>query len=189
MTTNMRHARVRSLFELGEFEKARATPPTLSPELESLLRQLEISFDELRIIPEEWTTQIGHLGMLDILFRMRELGWWSGKAVMVVRRELIANKAFFSLLEGFGKIMVVGETVPERIADELLSLQRWYGLNFNAFRLPDGSVVPWQEAGALAIAQWEKEGRNSPLREEYDRVSARAKTSISLLNSRAVNGA
>ncbi len=151
-------------------EQLRTSPPTLSSELESLLRQLEISFDELRIIPEEWTTQIGHLGMLDILFRMRELGWWSGKAVMVVRRELIANRAFFTLLEGFGKIVVVGETVPERIADELLSLQRWCGLNFNAFRLPDGSVVPWQEAGALAIAQWEKEGRNSPLREEYDRV-------------------
>ena len=46
---------------------------------------LEVPLDELRIIPEEWTTQIGHLGMLDILFRMRELGWWSGKAVMVVR--------------------------------------------------------------------------------------------------------
>jgi putative glycosyltransferase (TIGR04372 family) len=151
-------------------EQLRATPPTLSSELESLLRQLEISFDELRIIPEEWTTQIGHLGMLDILFRIRELGWWSGKAVIVVRRELIANKAFFTLLEGFGKIVVVGETVPERIADELLSLQRWCGLNFNAFQLPDGTVVPWQEAGALAIAQWEKEGRNSPLREEYDRV-------------------
>jgi putative glycosyltransferase (TIGR04372 family) len=151
-------------------EQLRATPPTLSSELESLLRQLEISFDELRIIPEEWTTQIGHLGMLDILFRIRELGWWSGKAVIIVRRELIANKAFFTLLEGFGKIVVVGETVPERIADELLSLQRWCGLNFNAFQLPDGTVVPWQEAGALAIAQWEKEGRNSPLREEYDRV-------------------
>lgn len=148
-------------------EQLRATPPTLSS---SLLRQLEISFDELRIIPEEWTTQIGHLGMLDILFRMRELGWWSGKAVIVVRRELIANKAFFTLLEGFGKIVVVGETVSERIADELLSLQRWCGLNFNAFRLPDGTVVPWQEAGALAIAQWDKEGRNSPLREAYDRI-------------------
>ena len=47
-------------------------------ELKQLLDAMEISFDELRIIPEEWTTQIGHLGMLDILFRMRDLGWWSG---------------------------------------------------------------------------------------------------------------
>jgi putative glycosyltransferase (TIGR04372 family) len=151
-------------------DRLRATPPMLSSELESLLRQLEIPFDELRLIPEEWTTQIGHLGMLDILFRMRELGWWSGQAVIVVRRELIANTSFFTLLERFGKIVVVGETVPERLADELLSLQRWCGLNFNAFRLPDGTVVPWQEAGAIAITQWEKEGRNSPLREEYDRI-------------------
>src|SRR5579872_166217 len=43
-------------------------------------------------------------------------------------------------------------------------------MNFNAFRLPDGTVVPWQEAGALAIAQWEREDRGHPLREEYDRI-------------------
>lgn len=147
-----------------------AIPPPLSPELDRLLRQLEIPLDELRVIPEEWSTQIGHLGMLDILFRMRELGWWSGKPVMVVRPELIANRAFFTLFERLGKVVVVGETVPEHVADELLSLQRWCGLNFNAFQLPDGTVVPWQEAGALAIAQWETEGRGLRLRDEYDRM-------------------
>ncbi len=147
----------------------RSMPPPLSPELERLLQTLEVPLDELRVIPEEWTTQIGHLGMLDILFRMRELGWWSGKAVMVVRPDLIANKAFFKLFEGFGKVVVIGETVSERIAEELLSLQRWYGLNFNAFRLPDGTVVPWQDAGARALDQWEREGRGSPLRDAYDR--------------------
>jgi hypothetical protein len=101
---------------------------------------------------------------------MRELGWWTGKAVVVARASQVANVAFFRLFEKVAEVLVAREGAADPIMDELLSLQRWYGLNFNEFRLPDGTVVPWQEAGALAIAQWEKEGRNSPLREEYDRV-------------------
>jgi putative glycosyltransferase (TIGR04372 family) len=143
-------------------------PPKLSPTLTQLLEDLDIPFDELRIIPEEWTTQIGHLGMLDILFRMRELGWWSGKPVMVVRPNLVANVGFFRLFDRFAKLLLIRSADP--VAEELLSLQRWHGLNFNAFRLPNGDVVPWQEAGALAIAQWEQEGRGHPLRDEYDRI-------------------
>jgi len=154
----------------AQAELRRGPPPPLSAELTRLLQTLDMSFDELRLIPEEWTTQIGHLGMLDILFRMRELGWWSGRPVLVVRRELIANAAFFELFEGVAKVEIVGETVSERIGEELLSLQRWCGMNFNAFRLPDGRVVPWQDAGALAIEQWEREGRGHPLRDAYDRL-------------------
>lgn len=62
------------------------------------------------------------------------------------------------------------ENGTDPLVEELLSLQRWCGMNFNAFRMPDGNVVAWQEAGALAIAQWEREGRGQPLRDEYDRI-------------------
>ncbi|WP_316205927.1 TIGR04372 family glycosyltransferase [Bradyrhizobium sp. SZCCHNR3058] len=151
-------------------------PPQLSSALETQLAKLGVSLGEFWLIPEEWSTQIGHLGMLDILFRMRELGWWSGRAVLVARPELIANPAFFRLFEELGKVVVIGETVSEQLGEELLSLQRWYGLNFNAFRLPDGRVVPWQDAGALAIAEWERQGRGHPLREAYDRVYGSAGT-------------
>jgi putative glycosyltransferase (TIGR04372 family) len=154
----------------AQSELRNLSPPELSPGLVQLLDRLEIPISELRIIPEEWTTQIGHLGMLDVLFRMRELGWWTGKAVVVARASQVANVAFFRLFEEVAKVLVAREGTADPIMDELLSLQRWYGMNFNAFRLPDGTVVPWQEAGALAIAQWEKEGRDSPLREEYDRL-------------------
>jgi putative glycosyltransferase (TIGR04372 family) len=145
-------------------------PPVLSPELASVLAGLNICFDEMRIIPEEWTTQIGHLGMLDILFRMRELGWWSGTPLIVVRSDIVANQSFFRLFERLGRILVIGQSISDAVGEELLSLQRWCGLNFNAFRLPNKEVVPWQDAGALAVAQWEREGRGHPLRDEYDRI-------------------
>jgi putative glycosyltransferase (TIGR04372 family) len=153
----------------AQLELHNLPPPKLSRGLNRLLDDLGISFKELRIIPEEWTTQIGHLGLLDILFRMRELGWWSGKPLMVVRSGLIANAAFFRLFERFGKVLVIQEDATD-LGEELLSLQRWCGLNFNAFRLRGGKVVAWQEAGALAVEQWEREGRGYPLRQEYDRI-------------------
>jgi putative glycosyltransferase (TIGR04372 family) len=163
---------------IGLFAKALAAQsdlhsnvaPPLSAELSHLLARLGISLDQLRIIPEEWTTQIGHLGMLDILFRMRELGWWSGKPLIVVRSNQVANKAFFRLFQRFGEVVIIGETTSHVVGEELLSLQRWYGMNFNVFKLLDGKVVPWQEAGALALVQWEKESRGHPLRDEYDRI-------------------
>ncbi|SMX57192.1 conserved protein of unknown function [Bradyrhizobium sp. ORS 285] len=145
-------------------------PPAVSAELSHLLHRLGIPLEELRVIPEEWTTQIGHLGMLDILFRMRELGWWSGRPLIVVRPDVVANRAFFRLFEGFADIVVIGQTISHAVGEELLSLQRWYGMNFNVFQLPNGDIVPWQEAGARAVVQWEQDGRRHPLRDAYDRV-------------------
>lgn len=159
---------VRALAAQSEL-RGRAAP-AVSAEVNHLLGRLGIPLDQLRILPEEWTTQIGHLGMLDILFRMRDLGWWSGKPLIVTRPDLVANRTFFRLLERFADVVVIGETVSHAVGEELLSLQRWYGMNFNVFQLPTGEIVPWQEAGALAIVQWEKEVRGHPLRDEYDRI-------------------
>ncbi len=157
----------RALAAQSELRKA---TPAVSAEVSHLLGRLGIPLDQLRILPEEWTAQIGHLGMLDILFRMRDLGWWAGKPLIVARPNLVANRTFFRLFERFADVVVIGETVSQAVGEELLSLQRWYGMNFNVFQLPNGEIVPWQEAGALAIVQWEKEVRGHPLRDEYDRI-------------------
>ncbi|WP_257170478.1 TIGR04372 family glycosyltransferase [Bradyrhizobium sp. SRS-191] len=164
-------------------QELRTSLPEVSHELRKLLDGLGVSLNALRLIPEEWVTQIGHLGMLDILFRMRELGWWSGEAVIVVRPGLVANDIFFKLFDRLAKVVVIGETVTERLGEELLSLQRWCGMNFNAFRLPDGKVVPWQDAGAMAFDQWEREGRGHPLCVAYDRTSMAAAARFEQLRS------
>src|SRR5207237_2221623 len=50
----------------AQLELRKLPSPALSSEITKLLDAMEISFDELRIIPEEWATQIGHLGLLDV---------------------------------------------------------------------------------------------------------------------------
>lgn len=144
--------------------------PALSSATRAYLSAHRKTWRDYRILPQEWFTQIGHLGMLDILFRMRELGWWQGEALMLAEPKLIANSAFFKLFEQFGPVLIRGANVDEQVYDELFSLQRWAGLSFNAFRLPQGTVVPWQDAGALLMQQWRAEGRRAPLRDEYDRL-------------------
>lgn len=148
--------------------RLRALAFPLPPKIEALLKKLGIRKDKLRILPTEWFTQIGHEGMLDILFRMRDLGWWDGQVVMLVNNELVANREFLSLFEKQGSILVSGVNIDEEDAAELSSLQRIYGMNFNAFQFSSGEVVLWQEAGAVLMRQWEAEGRGFPVRDEYD---------------------
>jgi putative glycosyltransferase (TIGR04372 family) len=151
-------------------KRLRSRPPALSPKLEALLRELDIAFDELRIIPVEWYTQIGHQGLLDRLFRMRDLGWWRGKAVFLMPSDLVANSAFQRVFERQGHVLIIGVNVDAEVARELFSLQRWCGMGFNAFEMPSGEIVPWQEAGAQMIRLWTRSGRGDPAREEFDRL-------------------
>jgi putative glycosyltransferase (TIGR04372 family) len=144
------------------------TPP-ISPACASYLAELGISFADLKIFASEWQTQIGHEGMLDIELRMRELGWWKGEPIVLVSSDRVANFAFLTLFQHRAKLLSVGGTLPLNIARELFSLQRYCGLSFNAFEMPDGTIVQWSEAAALAIRQWDEEGRAPPLRVEFDR--------------------
>lgn len=144
--------------------------PPLSEGLLELLDKRGIAYERLKIIPEEWCTQIGHLGMLDMLFRLRTIGWWSGEALVTAEPGIVANYSFLRLFEREGAIVLRRHEIQEAVAGELASLQRWKGLTFNAFELPDGTVVPWQDAGAMMLQQWEREGRGFPLRNEFDRV-------------------
>jgi putative glycosyltransferase (TIGR04372 family) len=148
------------------------TTPAPSPKLAARLRSAKVRYEDVRILPEEWFTQVGHEGMLDMLFRMRKLGWWKGTAIMLARHTMIANHSFLRLYADEGRLFTIGGNIDAKLAAELVSLQRWKGMSFNAFELPDGSVVPWQDAGALMMRQWEQEGRGYPLREAFDRLHA-----------------
>jgi putative glycosyltransferase (TIGR04372 family) len=153
----------------------RSTPP-VSAACTSYLADLGISLANVKIFASEWQTQIGHQGMLDIELRMRDLGWWKGEPIVLVSSDRVANFAFLSLFEPRAKLLQLDSDVRRNIARELSSLQRYYGLSFNAFEMPDGTVVQWSEAAASAIRQWDEEGRQPPLRVEFDRRFASSET-------------
>jgi putative glycosyltransferase (TIGR04372 family) len=157
--------------------RLRRSSPPVSPAFTTYLAGLGIALSDLRIFGSEWQTQIGHEGMFDIELRMRELGWWKGEAVVLVSPDRVANSSFLSLFEHRAKLLQPSN-VPPDVARELSSLQRYYGISFNAFEMPDGTVVQWSEAAALAIRQWGEEGRQPPLRIEFDRVLASNETLI-----------
>ena len=143
--------------------------PAISTACAAYLADLGTSLPNIKVLASEWQTQIGHQGLLDVELRMRELGWWKGAPIVLVSHGRVANFAFLSLFEHRAKLLSVGGNLPRKIADEMVSLQRYCGMSFNAFEMPDGTVVPWSEAGALAIRRWEEEGRQPPLRTEFDR--------------------
>ena len=145
--------------------------PLLSSELKKWLKAENLNIEAFHLIPWEWVTQIGHLGMLELLFRMRALGWWAGQAVILAPREKVANQSFLTLFESQTetKIVVPGHQLSESLAAELFSLQRYFGLHFNAWTLSNGKTILWQQAGARLLAEWEAEKRISPLLEVFDR--------------------
>jgi hypothetical protein len=156
--------------------------PPISSQCASYLADLGTSLSAIKIFASEWQSQIGHEGMLDLELRMRELGWWKGEPIVLVSSQKVANLAFLSLFENRAKLLSVGGSVPRNIARELSSLQRYCGMSFNAFEMPDGTVVQWSEAAALAIRQWDEEGRLPPLRAEFDRKFASSETSVTTFN-------
>ncbi len=140
----------------------------LSSELKKLLNITNIK--ELRILSWEWLTQIGHLGMLDVLFRMKALGWWSGKVVILYPEETgSANDVITSLFQDEALILRSDINASQPIIDELFSLQRYCGLSFNAWEYPNGTVIPWQQAGARAMREWDEQQRQLPLLKSFDK--------------------
>jgi putative glycosyltransferase (TIGR04372 family) len=171
---------------LAAQNRLRARPVRISGKLSRYLQSIDCALEDLRIVPVEWYTQIGHQGMLDISLRMREMGWWRGKVIFLMpySQNLVANPAFQHLFDRYGHVLIPGVNVDTDIAAELFSLQRWFGIAFNAFELPDGQVVPWQDAGAQLMVDWEREGRGCPLREEFDRIYGGSAARISFAKLR-----
>lgn len=146
------------------FVKIPAPPAEIAP----YLAQWGTDLPQLRLATPEWVTQIGHLGFLDVLLRMRTLGWWEGTPVILGRSPDIANRAWLDLFSRSTNVVIVGENISPSAFNLLLSFQRYIGLNFNAMKLPDGQTVAWLEAAALAMREWEIQGHSLPLRDAYD---------------------
>lgn len=136
------------------------------------LAELGLDLGRLRLLPAEWGAKIGHVGLIDILLRMKTRGWWDGDPVILAAPEQICNRPALMLFRDDARILIRGENVVPDLFDRLNSLQRYVGLSFNCWTMPDGQVVPWQEAGAKLMWEWEAAGLDYPLRQAYDTLVA-----------------
>jgi putative glycosyltransferase (TIGR04372 family) len=122
-----------------------------SAEVADLLSRYQLQLNDVRILPESWVSQIGHLGMLDIMLRMRRLGWWNGTAIVLAPNERVANSRFMSLVCAQPDVIVVREDRDCRLMRDLMSLIHSHGLPYHVFRPPGSRFVRWHEAAALAM--------------------------------------
>jgi len=149
-------------------ERARPTPV-----LQEFLARKNIDFETMHVLPWEWGKQIGHLGMLEVALRMRELNWWNGPAVLLSHSPRVPNRAMLSLFEQYTDFTVVDDSYVDGafrdpVARELVAMLRSHGMPYYAWKYPDGEVVPWHQAGAHAMWEWEAQDRGYPFREVYD---------------------
>src|SRR5262249_43260230 len=98
-----------------------------------------------------WTNQIGHVGMLDMMLRMRRLGWWDGVALVLAVEGAVANETFLSAVTAQPGVIVVRERFDSSLMQDLLSLLRSHGLPYHVMQPPGMPFMRWHEAAALAL--------------------------------------
>ncbi|MBC7405720.1 MAG: TIGR04372 family glycosyltransferase [Cytophaga sp.] len=123
---------------------------------------------DVKILLQDWASLIGHIGHLNVHLMMREMNHWTGKPVLLTKRDWIANSYFLSLLSDRCLILVKDENCPSELWLELAGLVPFLGVPLQIFQYPDGRGMYWNDAGAIALKQWEDENRVNPLRETYD---------------------
>jgi putative glycosyltransferase (TIGR04372 family) len=106
----------------------------------------------IRIVPYEWVTQIGHLGMLDALIKMSRLGMrpdvnW----VLLAPDNKVVNQDYLSCWEPH--FLIVRD---EALINRLFPYQRTCGEQFNCFVQDGGEVIDWSDAAARAFVEWDR---------------------------------
>ncbi|WP_315727978.1 MULTISPECIES: TIGR04372 family glycosyltransferase [unclassified Bradyrhizobium] len=142
--------------------------PKPSPELKRVLDGIGAELGDVRLLSPDWSALIGHNGHLNVHLMMRSMGWWKGQPVLLAYKDRIANKPFLSLFSEICPTLTLGENVSAGVWFELASLTPFLGDSHQAFEFQDGRCVYWNDAGAMALQKWEREGRGFPLRDIYD---------------------
>lgn len=150
-------------------ERLRRSLPAPSPKLKALLNRLGTDLPEVRLLSPDWSALIGHNGHLNVHLMMRKMGWWRGSPLLLAYDERIANKPFLSLFDEICPTLTLHDNIETDVWHELAGLTPFIGVSHQAFAFEDGRAMYWNDAGSLALKQWESEGRGFPLRDIYDR--------------------
>lgn len=148
--------------------RLRTSLPKPSAELKGVLDRIGVELPDVRLLSPDWSALIGHNGHLNVHLMMRKMGWWKGSPVLLAYNERIANKTFLSLFADICPTLTLGDNVTPAAWHELSSLTPFIGDSHQAFEFQDGRCVYWNDAGSMALQQWEREDRGFPLRDIYD---------------------
>ncbi|MEG3969468.1 tetratricopeptide repeat protein [Microcoleus sp. T2B6] len=114
-------------------------------------------FDKLgiRIITQEWTGAIGHLGLLDYYVKMKILGWLpTHQTILLATSFQSANPCYLNYWYRYFPVVIP----PAQI--QLLSpLTKYLADRINMITLSNGETLPLYEAVMKVQKQWEAEKR------------------------------
>lgn len=108
----------------------------------------------IRIVPYEWVTQIGHMGMLDALIKMSKLGLRpDANWILLAPDEKVVNRPYLEYWRAY--FIIVSDY---QVCQQLLPYQRIYGEQFNCFIDECGQVMDWSDAASMAFREWDSKG-------------------------------
>lgn len=143
--------------------------PRPSQALMTTLKKFGIhDLSAVRIVAPDAAALIGHLGHFNVDLMMRELGWWEGAPVLLTYGDKICNRAYLSLFDSQLPTLILDENVSSNVWHELASLTPFLGAP-QTFQFKDGRAMNWNDAGAMAVVAWERQGRGFPLKDIYDK--------------------
>ncbi|HEX3486235.1 MAG TPA: TIGR04372 family glycosyltransferase [Micropepsaceae bacterium] len=178
------------LFLLGRFDESfqqyqkmldyqdRVRRP-LPADLVSRLIALDSRIDPrkpMRLLPYEWVTQFGHIGLLDSYVKMTELGMFPpANRILLAPAEKVSNRDYLAYWDRYFTIVRDPELV-----DDLFPYQRMIGDNFMAYPGAAGTAEPWTRAAARAHIGWARQGRAPLLKVSDEDMALGAKTLAAL---------
>lgn len=130
----------------------------------------------VRILPYEWVTQFGHIGLLDSRMKMAALGMLPpANMLLLAPAGKVANPAYLACWEN--RIAIIRE---EALVSELFPYQRHFGEQFMAFPAGGDAAEPWTRAAARAQIAWAR-GNLPPLLRLSPRHAAQGRAVLARL--------
>ena len=151
-------ASLRIYREMLDHQDHLAKTSALPDRLRYLLKAEFPQFDlerPMRILPYEWVTQFGHIGLLGIFLKMSHMGIVpDANFVVLAPEDKTVNPGYLRYWEKYFCIVTDAEMI-----NVLFPYQRQCGENFMVCRSPGALAEPWTRAGARAQVAWSREGR------------------------------
>ena len=122
------------------------------------LAALDPRFDRakpVRLMPYEWVTQFGHIGLLASYIKMAKLGMYpDANYVLLAPAKMVSGKVYLGYWDAYFTIVR-----DDDLVGELFPFQRMIGDNFMVCDGTNGRAEFWTRMAAIAQIAWANEGR------------------------------